>query len=79
MIGTHISFVMGSKIEKGKAAAYEFMGQARSKQDYQVGFDSSSDEKLSALFNKLSQVERKVDCVIPLARRVWSVKNVDKS
>ena len=39
----------------------------------------SADEKLSALFDKLSQVERKVDCVAPLTKRVVNVENVISS
>ena len=69
---------------KGKRQRMSSSGRSGN-QDEQVGqtnvdFDMlSADEKLSALFNKLSQVERKVDCVAPLTKRVVNVENVISS
>ena len=69
---------------KGKRQRMSSSGRSGN-QDEQVGqtnvdFDMlSADEKLSALFNKLSQVERKVDCVAPLTKRVVNAENVISS
>ena len=69
---------------KGKRQRMSSSGRSGN-QDEQVGqtnvdFDMlSADEKLSTLFNKLSQVERKVDCVAPLTKRVVNVENVISS
>lgn len=67
-------------VKSRKSKRQRLSSGGRSDQADQVGnfdFDSlSTDEKLSALFSKLSQVENKVDRVTPLAQRVTNAESV---
>lgn len=67
-----------SKRQRMSSGGRSNLGEQVSDADFD--FDTlSSDEKLSAMFNKLMQVEQKVDCVQSLSTRVSKAETVIKS
>ena len=67
------------RARKGKRQRLSSGGRSN-QDDGNIHFESlSSGDKLSALFHKLTQVEAKVDKVMPLAERVKRSENVIKS
>lgn len=67
------------RVRKGKRQRLSSGGRSN-QDDGNMNFDSlSTGDKLSALFHKLTQVEGKVDKVMPLVDRVKRSENVIKS